>query len=158
MSHERLIDLLKRSGLSHQLHTHAPMRTYEDMRALALFPLEACLKSVPFQIKGGDWVLVTLRAADQADYKKVAALVGVKRDVLVRPAPDVMSAAFGVEPGALSPFPMVTGGCRVFIDAAIATLPQVYCGIGQVGITLEMATTDVIALAGAQVADLIKTA
>lgn len=132
------------------------MRTTVDIVNMHLFPVEACLKSVPFQIKGGGWVLASLRAQDQVDYKKLAALLNTRRELLMRPSPEEMEAAFGVVPGAVSPFPTVAAPCSVFMDARAAALPRIYCGMGAVGNTLEMAVADLIALAGAHVADLAK--
>jgi Cys-tRNA(Pro)/Cys-tRNA(Cys) deacylase len=155
MSYDTILKLLNNYNANYAIHEHEPMRTAEDIRRIGLFPIEQCLKSVPFQIKNGGWVLATLLAEDTVDYKKLASATGVKRDNLVRPSPEAMQAAFDVEPGSVSPFPTLPD-TLVFMDEKAASLSRVYCGIGIVGRTLEIAPSEVLRIANAQALSLAK--
>jgi prolyl-tRNA editing enzyme YbaK/EbsC (Cys-tRNA(Pro) deacylase) len=93
---------LAAARVPHRLHTHAPMRTVQDAIALG-FPPEQLLKTVVFKSKAGAWYLVAMRGQDQANYKLLAAVTGVKRADLIRPAPDEVQTMLGFEPGAVGP-------------------------------------------------------
>src|SRR5699024_331345 len=130
---------------------HVVSRTVADAVALLPFPADQYLKTVVFRVKGGDWVMVACRGEDRVDYKKVAAACGVRREQIVRPAPEEVEAAWGDAIGGICPMPPDAGVWTSVEAAAAATLDTVYCGVGRNDRTLEIGIGDVIAVAEARV-------
>ena len=156
MSYENVIRILNERGIPYILHEHEPARTLEDiLTILAYMPVELCLKCVPFYIKGRpDWVLTTMKATDTADYKKIATLLGVKRDNLMRPSPGEMTARLGFEPGAVTPISDAPD-IRVIMDVGVHGDP-LYLGSGRPDHTLEIKIADVVRVTNATVASICK--
>ena len=157
MSYENVLRMLSERGIPYTLHEHAPARTLEDIREiLPHMPVELCLKCVPFYIKGQpEWVLAAMRANDTADYKKIAALLGIKRDNLMRPTPEAMTARLGFESGAVTPISDAPN-LRVVIDTHVTGDP-LYLGSGRPDRTFEMTLADVIRITNATRAEICKT-
>lgn len=156
MSYENVLRILNERGIPYTLHEHEPARTADDIRTiLAHMPLELCLKCVPFYVKGRpDWVLAAMRANDTADYKKIATLLGIKRDILMRPSPDEMTARLGFESGAVTPISDAPD-IRVIIDTGVQGDP-LYLGSGRPDHTLEMTLADVMRVTDAARASICK--
>ena len=148
--------LLRERGVSFRVHEHVVSRTVADAEALLPFPLDQLLKTVVFRVKNGTWVLAVCRGQDRVDYRKVAAACGVKRDQIVRPAPDEVETRLGCEIGGISPIPPDEGVWPIVDATAAATLDTVYCGIGRNDRTLEIGIADLIAAAEARVLALVQ--
>jgi Cys-tRNA(Pro)/Cys-tRNA(Cys) deacylase len=114
------------------------------------------LKTVVFRVKGGAWGRVACRGADRVDYKKVAAACGVRREQIVRPAPEEVEAALGYEIGGICPIPPGEGVETIVDATAAATLGTVFCGVGRNDRTLEIGIGDLIAAAQARVVPVVQ--
>jgi Cys-tRNA(Pro)/Cys-tRNA(Cys) deacylase len=145
--HERLLELVGRSGLPHRVHAHAPTRTMRDAAETPGFAAERIVKTIAFRVCGGRLVLAALRGTRRVDYAKLAALLGVKRRDLSALAPEEVQEALGVEPGSVSPLPLTDADVRLDADALTIT-PTLYCGLGRPDRTLEIAPADLLALCG----------
>jgi prolyl-tRNA editing enzyme YbaK/EbsC (Cys-tRNA(Pro) deacylase) len=144
-------------AIEHRVLAHAPAGTVEEAVA-AGFDINTMLKTVVFRAKGDPrgYFLCAVRATDGVDYKKLAAATGVKRDELVRPAPEEVQSMLGFEAGAVGPF-AVTETTQVFFDqTAVQTLDWVHCGCGRRDRTLEARVADLIRLAAGSVVPLAK--
>lgn len=155
---ERIVGLLTARGVRFRVHTHPDSRTVEDAKARLPFPLDQLLKTVVFRVKNGSWLLVACKGEDRVDYRKLAEAAGIRRAAIVQPAPEEVAAALGYVIGGVAPFPP-NAETRTIVDAgAAATMGTVYCGIGRTDRTLEIAIADVIAVAQAQIAPLVRQA
>ena len=152
----QITELLCERGITFRVHEHVVSRTVADAEALLPFPLDQLLKTVVFRVKGGPWVLSVCRGQDRVDYRKVAAACGVKRDQIVRPAPDEVEARLGCEVGGISPIPPDDGVWPIVDATAAATLGTVFCGIGRNDRTLEIGIADLIVAADARVLALVQ--
>jgi Cys-tRNA(Pro)/Cys-tRNA(Cys) deacylase len=151
-----LVDAVKRSGVPFVLHEHAPTRTVEDARSLP-FDSTRIVKTVAFHTANAGLVLAALRGSHRVDYAKLAALVGVNRRELASLSPEQVRDLLGVEPGSVSPVPLLANAV-VYVDEDVLTiLPTLYCGIGRCDRTLEIAPTDLLLLTGDRVASLSRT-
>jgi prolyl-tRNA editing enzyme YbaK/EbsC (Cys-tRNA(Pro) deacylase) len=153
--HYDIVANLTASGVRHVLHRHAAAHTMAE--AEQLIPLDAScfLKTIVFKHKGGGYWLVTLRGRDAVDYKKLAAALGTKRELLSRPEPDEVLRELGYSFGSVAPFATMPG-TQCLMDAAVMQLPVAYCGVADPTLTLEMDVPDLVAHTGARVADVAK--
>ena len=108
-----------------------------------------------FRVTGGEWGLAACRGHDRVDYRKLAAACGVRREQIVRPAPEEVDATLGYAIGGICPIPPGEGVLAIVDATATATLDTVYCGIGRNDRTLEIGIADLIAAANARVVPLV---
>src|SRR5688500_19667242 len=101
----QIMRLLTVRGVRFRVHEHVVSRTVADAVALLPFPADQYLKTVVFRVKGGEWVLVACRGQDRVDYRKLAAACGVRREQIVRAAPEEREATRGSEIGAICAIP-----------------------------------------------------
>src|SRR5436853_5562156 len=104
-AYDSIIRRLAAAGVAFTIHEHPAATTVADAEARLPFPPAQFLKTVVFRVRDGDWVLVALRGADQVDYRKLAAALGVKRGDLFRAAPEEVEAALGFQIGGVGPIP-----------------------------------------------------
>jgi Cys-tRNA(Pro)/Cys-tRNA(Cys) deacylase len=101
-------------------------------------------------------VLAACRGQDRVDFRGLAQALGVKRAEIVQPAREEVESALGYAIGGICPIPP-DDGARTIVDAtAAATLDTVFCGVGRNDRTLEIAISDLIAAADAQVAPIVQ--
>lgn len=149
-AYDFIIRSLTEGRAAFTIHEHPAATTVADAEARLPFPPAQFLKTVVFRVRGGDWVLVALRGADQVDYRKLAAALGVKRGDLFRAAPEEVEAALGFQIGGVSPIPP-TGNARAIFDDGTRVLDIVYCGSGRNDRTLEARLSDLLRVAHGQV-------
>ncbi len=150
--HDRLIRLLDESQVAYRIHAHPPSITFQDAARLH-FPLDHLLKTIAFGIKGRGWVLAALRGADRVDYKKLAALLGVKRTKITALAPQQIEEDLGYPIGGVAPF-ATNPQTQVILDARVLSLEHIFCGAGRNDRTLEISPTDLLRLNGGCAADI----
>jgi Cys-tRNA(Pro)/Cys-tRNA(Cys) deacylase len=153
--YEELVQRLAASGVDYRIHEHAPSVTVVHAETYLDFPVEQLLKTIAFRIKQGDWVLAALCGHSQVDYKKLAAVCGVSRDKLMRLNPEAVEQELGFEIGGVSPLARQPN-LRVIIDSGALQYEQLFCGTGRKDRTLEIGPGDLVKLAGATVAALVK--
>lgn len=148
---ERIVALLTARGIAFRAHEHRVARTVEEAKTLLPFPPEHFLKTIAFRVKDGPWILAALRGQDRVDYRKLAAALGVRRGDLTRPDAAEIEATLGYPIGGVGPIPP-NEETRTVIDSGATAMERVFCGMGRVDRTLEIALADIIAVSDARVA------
>ena len=152
---DQLIAKLDQSGRPYTVHEHQEARTFRDVLEWWPFGIENLLKTIAFKLKDGRLILAAVPALKRIDYKKIATHLGVSRRAVQSLSPEEVLDLLGVEPGAVSPVPVIPG-VTVLLDASIFDLPAVYSGIGRLDRTLEIQAADLQVVAQADVVSLIK--
>ena len=109
------------------------------------------IKSVLFQAKDGECLLVIAAGTGRVDLKKLAAVTGKARWRLARP--DVVEAVTGYPAGGTPPVGHATK-LRVLMDRKAAALDVVYGGGGAVDAMLRIRVADIRRLTGAEIHEL----
>jgi Cys-tRNA(Pro)/Cys-tRNA(Cys) deacylase len=147
--------LLGASEAAFKLHPHQKLITFEDAKAVLPFDPAAMVKALVFRLPDARYAIVAMRAADRADYKKIADALGVRRADLRAATADEVTADLDMQPGGIMPMPV--DGAIVLFDRAVGGLGTIYCGTGRNDLTLEIAATDLIRVSGGRLAELAKT-
>ena len=147
--------LLQESGVPFAIHEHEPFTNHQEMGDKLPFPTEALLKTIAFRVKDSFWILAGIRAPDRADYKKLAAVFGIKRGNIVTGSPEEVLNDLGQEIGGVGPL-STRENVKVVIDQNLLPLGTVYCGMGRRDITLEILLKDLIEISNAQIEVIIK--
>ncbi|MEZ4668745.1 MAG: YbaK/EbsC family protein [Anaerolineae bacterium] len=150
-----IIEKLDAAHARYRIHHHVPVRTVADSLEKLPFPLENYLTSVVFQIKNGAWILVGRRGTDRIDYKKLASVLGARREQVSTPSPDEVHAALGIEVGTISPIPTIEG-IHVLLDSHLPPGVGLFAGSGLAGRTLEITLEEVIRVTGGKIVDIAK--
>jgi len=129
-----------------RLHRHAPVVSFAESKAGLPFDPEATVKGLAFRLPNGAYAIVALRGDARADYKKIAAALGVRRDELKMATAEELARDLDMEPGGVAPLPVL--GAAVLFDQQILELETIFCGAGRAGTTLEIKAVDLIRLAG----------
>ena len=160
-THERIVEVLRASGVRFEIHRHQVAPTVAEARAKLRFPFEQFLKTVAFRLKSGaegdGWVLVALRGQDRVDYRKLADALGVRRGDLIGPSPEEILDGLGLPFGGVGPIPS-SEGTRVVFDTAALELGTVFCGVGSDEHTLEIGVHDLVAVTAGLVATVAQPA
>ena len=114
------------------------------------------VKGLTFRGPGDSLAIVALRAADRADYKKIADALGMRRADLRLAEADWVKERLDMEPGGVVPLPI--NGARVLVDRAATLLNEIVCGTGRNITTLLIARDAWLAIADAEVGDFSKSA
>lgn len=155
---ERLLAVVRQSGAPHVVHAHAATRTVEEAAQNLDFDTSRIVKTIAFALRDDTVVLAALRGTRRVAYPALAGLLGVTRRDLRALSPDEVVARLGVEPGSVSPVPLVPG-VPILLDAdVLAIAPTLYCGLGRPDRTLEMAPADLLALCGGRLGEFSKPA
>lgn len=155
---ERLVAIVRQSGLPHTVHAHAATRTVAEAAHNLPFAPARIVKTIAFGLRDGGVVLAALRGTRRVAYPGLAGLVGVSRRDLHALSPDDVVADLGVAPGSVSPVPL-TPGIPIYVDADVLTIaPTLYCGLGRPDRTLEIAPADLLVLAGGRLGAFSKDA
>ncbi len=152
--HQAIIDYLEQHQARYVIHQHVAVRTVADSLEKLPFPLAQYLTTIAFRSKRAGWVLAARRGTDKIDYKKLAAALGVKRDEVVRPAPDEVLAALGTEVGTVCPIPTVAD-VRLLVDRRLPVGIPLYAGAGMAGRTLEITLDELLRITNAPVIDIV---
>jgi Cys-tRNA(Pro)/Cys-tRNA(Cys) deacylase len=155
VSYQLVLHLLEASGVAYSLHTHPPIRTVDDAEERFQLPTTNLVKTVVFRIKEGDWVLAAVRGRDRIHYKALADALGVRRTDLRAKGPQEVETELGFKVGGVGPFP-VREDLRVLFDQGVLTLERVVCGSGKNTVSVEIATQELIALAGGAIVSLVR--
>ena len=124
LSSDALLAQLDEWGLTYRLHTHAPLCTVEDAKAVEdqfIMPGENALrlKNLYLRDKKKRNYLVTLEQSREIDLKALGAELGIGK--LSFGSADRLFQNLGIRPGAVSPLAMINGvenNVRFFMDAA----------------------------------------
>ncbi len=157
MIYDSLIKILTESGFYFKIHSHEPVLTMQDVEQKLPFPVDKLLKTLVFRIKNSFWVYVIVKGQDRVDYKKLATVFGVNRNMVIRPSPDEVEGELGLQIGGICPIPVGENISVVFDNNTIEnTDDTVYCGIGRNDKTLEMKIQDLLTVSNASVHSVIQ--
>jgi Cys-tRNA(Pro)/Cys-tRNA(Cys) deacylase len=152
-SFSSLVEIVERSGFPFIIHEHMPARTMEDAESNLSFDVARIVKTVAFRLRNGGVLLAALRGTSRVDYARLAALVGVNRRDLVSLAPEEVREFLGVEPGSVSPLPLMENVAVLIDDDVLTIQPTIYCGIGRPDRILEIAAADLVRITGGRSGD-----
>jgi Cys-tRNA(Pro)/Cys-tRNA(Cys) deacylase len=153
---DRLVRMVEQSGAPFVLHEHQAMKTMADAAQYLPFDVARIVKTLAFRSQSSALVLAALRGTARVDYPRLAALAGVNRSDLAPLAPEEVWELLGVEPGSVSPLPLLADAA-VFIDADVLTIvPTIFCGIGRPDRTLEIAPKDLVRVSGGRISSFSK--
>lgn len=132
VSSDALLKQLDDWGIAYRLHTHEPLRTVEDAKAVEdqfMVPGENALrlKNLYLRDKKKRNYLVTLHQDREIDLKSLGARIGAGN--LSFGSADRLLENLGIRPGAVSPLAMTTGaqkGVAFYMDAAAREADVIY--------------------------------
>ena len=151
ISSDALLAQLDDWGLAYKLHTHAPLRTVEDAKAVEdqfMVPGENALrlKNLYLRDKKKRNYLVTLEQSREIDLKALGADLSVGN--LSFGSADRLLQNLGIRPGAVSPLAMINGvrnDVRFFMDGAAQQADVIYMHPLVNDRTIAMKRTDLLA-------------
>ncbi|CUI00372.1 prolyl-tRNA synthetase associated domain-containing protein [Leisingera aquaemixtae] len=132
VSSDALLKQLDDWGIAYQLHTHVPLRTVEEAKAVEdqfMAPGENALrlKNLYLRDKKKRSYLVTLQQDREIDLKALGAELGIGN--LSFGSADRLLENLGIRPGAVSPLAMITGvekGVTFYMDAQAQEADVIY--------------------------------
>jgi Cys-tRNA(Pro)/Cys-tRNA(Cys) deacylase len=139
------IDSLQALGVQFTLHTHAAIRTQNDILQITRFELESSVKTLAFSASGRRLLLAAIPGLQRISYGRLGKAAGVKRADLRSADPDQL-ALLGMQPGGVSPVCML-GNVTIVFDSLIPGMGKVYCGSGIENKTIELDADDMIRIA-----------
>ncbi len=151
LSSDALLAKLGEWGLAYTLHTHVPLRTVEEAKAVEdqfMVPGENALrlKNLYLRDKKKRNYLVTLEQSREIDLKALGAELGVGN--LSFGSADRLMQNLGIRPGAVSPLAMISGvenNVRFFMDSAGQQADVIYMHPLVNDRTVAMKRTDLMA-------------
>jgi Cys-tRNA(Pro)/Cys-tRNA(Cys) deacylase len=152
----RATELLARSGIPHTVHryTHDPRHPSYGQEASEVLgvPPERVFKTLVAVVDGTPTVAV-VPVAGSLDLKALATAVGGKKSAMAEPV--LAERATGYVTGGITSL-----GLRkrlpVVVDSSALDHDTVFCSAGQRGLEIELAPSDLVAAAGAQVAPIAR--
>ncbi|WP_296744265.1 aminoacyl-tRNA deacylase [Mesorhizobium sp.] len=144
---------LEERGARYAVETHAPLISFEDARTILSLDPEKMVKGLTFARPGG-FAIVALRAADRADYKKIADALGLRRADLWLADAELVRKELDMEQGGIVPLPIASA--RVLIDRAVLGLDEIICGTGRNTATLIIERDVWLGVADGEVGDFAK--
>jgi Cys-tRNA(Pro)/Cys-tRNA(Cys) deacylase len=148
--------VLTEQGVTFKVHHHAPSVSFEDAKALLPFDPALMVKGLAFRLPDGRSAIVAMRAADRADYKKIADALGIRRADLRMATADELSTDLGMQVGGVAPLPV--NGAIVLLDRGVLDLNEIICGTGRSDSSLEISRTELERVAAGTVGDFSKPA
>lgn len=151
LSSDALLARLDEWGLPYRLHTHVPLRTVEDAKAVEdqfMVPGENALrlKNLYLRDKKKRNYLVTLEQSREVDLKALGVELGAGKFSFG--SADRLLQNLGVRPGAVSPLTMINGvgnEVQFYMDAAAQKADVIYMHPLVNDRTVAMARSDVMA-------------
>jgi Cys-tRNA(Pro) deacylase len=144
---------LEQLGIPHRLfHHEAPVTSFEQAASDRGQRPEQIVRSILFQIRPEEFLMVLMAGPDQIDWKKLRQLV--KRSRIRMATEDEVLEMTGYRVGTVSPFG-VKNQVRVLIDASVLKEEEISIGSGIRNTAIIMKSEDVRrALGGVEVVSL----
>ncbi|WP_187774231.1 aminoacyl-tRNA deacylase [Lolliginicoccus suaedae] len=154
--HGRIREVLDRGDLDVTVHEHAslpgPIRSPQDFADALGYSLDRITKSVFLRARNGASHAVAVCAMGRKlDMGRVAGLVGTGRMELA--GAEELARVLDYPRHGVSPLG-VPSPVMVLVDAGLLDQPTILVGGGAAGVEVEIAPRDLVAAAGAVVADL----
>lgn len=149
------IDLLKKRGVQHHVHSyaHAPGAPSYGLEAAEKLGLEPgrVFKTLLAASERQELLVAVVPVAGQLDLKALAQAAGVKRVDMAAPA--LAQKATGYLVGGISPLGQKKR-LRTFLDASAEAWPTIFVSAGRRGLEVELAPAALVQLCDARVAEL----
>ncbi len=148
---------LDQLGIPHQVFKHeTPVTSLEQAAADRNQRPEQIVRSILFQIREGEFVMVLMAGPDQIDWKKLRQLV--KRSRIRMATEEEVLEVTGYRVGTVSPFG-IKNQVRLMIDASVLREEEISIGSGIRSVAIIMQSADLRhALADAEIVSLAETA
>src|SRR5262245_12471663 len=128
-------------GIPHRLFLHArPVTSFEQAASDRNQRPEQIIRSILFQVKPGEFVMVLMAGPDQIDWKKLRQLV--KRSRVRMATEEEVLEVTGYKVGTVSPFGL-KNQARVMIDASVLKEEEVSIGSGVRNTAIIMKSADI---------------
>lgn len=132
------LDLL---GIPHRVFLHErPVTSFEQAASDRNQRPEQIVRSILFQVRQGEFVMVLMAGRDQVDWKKLRQLV--KRSRVRMATEEEVLEVIGYRIGTVSPFG-VKNQVRVLMDASVLREEEVSLGSGVRNVAIIMKSADV---------------
>ena len=127
--------------IPHRLFQHEkPVSSFEDAAVARNQRPEQIVRSILFQVKPGDFVLVLMAGPDQIDWKKLRGIV--KRSRVRMATEEEVLEVTGYRVGTVSPFGL-KNQVRVMVDASVFQEEEISIGSGVRNTAIIMKSEDV---------------
>jgi Cys-tRNA(Pro) deacylase len=148
---------LDQLGIPHRVFRHEkPVTSFEEAASARGQRPEQIVRSILFQVKPGEFVMVLMAGRDQVDWKKLRQLV--KRSRVRMATEDEVLEVTGYRIGTVSPFG-VKNQARVLLDASVLREEEISIGSGVRNVAIIMKSSDVQkALGGVEIVELGESA
>jgi Cys-tRNA(Pro) deacylase len=128
-------------GIPHRVFIHeGPVASFEQAAAERNQRPEQIVRSILFQVRDGEFVMVLMAGPAQIDWRKLRQLV--KRSRVRMATEDEVFEMTGYKVGTVSPFG-VKKQIRVMIDASVLREDEISIGSGIRGVAIIMKSKDV---------------
>lgn len=115
-------------GIEHRVFVHGtPVRSFEEAASARSQRPEQVVRSILFQVRAGEFVMVLIAGPAQVDWKKLRDLV--KRSRIRMATEEEVLEVTGYRVGTVSPFG-VKSQARLLIDASVLKEDEVSIGSG----------------------------
>lgn len=132
---------LDQLGISHRLFYHVgPLLSFEQAALERNQRPEQIVRSILFQVRPGEFVMVLMAGRDQVDWKKLRQLV--KRSRVRMATEEEVLEVTGYRIGTVSPFG-VRNQARVLLDASVLREEEISIGSGVRNTAIIMKSVDV---------------
>ena len=128
-------------GIHHRVFIHEqPVTSFEEAASARNQRPEQIVRSILFQVRPGEFVMVLMAGRDQGDWKKLRGIV--KRSRVRMATEDEVLEVAGYRIGTVSPFG-VRNQMRVLMDASVLKEEEISIGSGVRGTAIIMKSSDV---------------
>lgn len=132
---------LDQLGIPHRVFRHEkPVTSFEEAASARDQRPEQIVRSILFQVRAGEYVMVLMAGRDQVDWRKLRQLV--KRSRVRMATEDEVLEVTGYRIGTVSPFG-VRNQARVLLDASVLREEEISIGSGVRNVALIMKSEDV---------------
>jgi Cys-tRNA(Pro)/Cys-tRNA(Cys) deacylase len=74
-----IYSFLAAAEVTFKVHDHSPIVSFSDAKSVLPFDPGSMVKGLAFKLPNQAYAIVGMRAADRADYKKIADALGIRR-------------------------------------------------------------------------------
>lgn len=132
---------LDQLGIPHRLfHHERPVTSFEQAASDRNQRPEQIVRSILFQVRPGEFVMVLMAGRDQVDWRKLRQLV--KRSRVRMATEEEVLDVTGYRTGTVSPFGM-RNQVRVLLDASVLREEEISIGSGVRNVAILMKSRDV---------------
>lgn len=145
---------LEQLGIPHQIFRHEkPVLSFEQAAEERDQRPEQIVRSILFQVKAGDFVMVLVAGPEQIDWRKLRQIVGRSR-IRMATEEEVLEVT-GYRVGTVSPFGL-KNPVRVLLDASVLKEEEISLGSGVRNTAIIMKSADLSqALGEAEIVSLL---